>query len=126
MLAAALMLLGVLGAASSLASEMPRSAAWLLALGSLANGASLAKKEAGRPPLQLAWTARGLEVQGRKVDDPDLDWRGPLVFLHWRDTDGRPRRLSWWPDTLDGHARRELRLAADAAAPVRATPSMAP
>ena len=125
-LAAALMLLGVLGAVSLLASEVPASVAWLLALGSLANGARLAKKEAGRPSLQLAWTSRGLEVEGRKVDDPGMDWRGPMVFLRWRDADGRPCRVSWWPDTLDGHARRELRLAADAASPVRATPSVAP
>ena len=126
MLVVALMLLGVLGAVSLFASEIPTSAAWLLALGSLAKGAWLAKKEVGRPPVQLAWTTRGLEVEGRKVDDPCLDWRGPLVFLRWRDADGRPCRVSWWPDTLDGHARRELRLAASAASPVRATPSMAP
>ena len=125
-LVAALMLLGVLGAVSLLASEIPASAAWLFALGSLASGARFARKEAGRPLLQLAWSARGLEVEGRKVDDPCLDWRGPLVFLRWRDADGRPCRVSWWPDTLDGHARRELRLAASAASPVRATPSMAP
>lgn len=126
MLVVALMLLGVLGAVSLFASEIPTSAAWLLALGSLANGAWLAMKEAGRPSLQLAWTARGLEVEGRKVDDPCMDWRGPLVFLRWRDADGRPCRVSWWPDTLDGQARRELRLAVDAASPRHATPSMAP
>jgi len=126
MLVVALMLLGVFGATSLLASEMPRGVAWILALGSLANGAWLAKKEAGRPLLPLAWTGRGLEVGGRKVDDPRLDWRGPLVFLRWRDADGRPSGVSWWPDTLDGRARRELRLAVDAASPQRATPSMAP
>jgi toxin CptA len=55
-----------------------------------------------------------------------LQWRGPLAFLRWRDSDGRMHRLAWWPDVLPVAARRELRLAAlDGAGAVPAA-SMAP
>ena len=124
--AASLVVLGALGAASSLMSEAPAMLGEAMALASLAVGTWQAHREASRPRLQLAWSGRGLEVDGRAVVDPRLAWRGSLAFLHWRDSDGRQRRAAWWPDTLDAPDRRELRLAAGTASPVHPARSMAP
>jgi len=64
-------------------------------------------------------------LDGVVLDTPQLEWRGPLAILRWRDG-RRERRLLWWPDTLLPPARRELRLAASALV-TRPTPdSMAP
>ena len=58
--------------------------------------------------------------------DVQLQWRGPLAFMAWRDPAGRRMRLAWWPDTLPSRWRRELRLAADRACTARRRPSVAP
>jgi len=127
LLAGVLALLGVLGGLSAVASEAPGWLAVTLALASPAAGTALAGRELRRPNLQLVWAPdRGLAVDGRRVQDPVLLWRGPLAFLEWNDHTGRRRRVSWWPDTLDAAARRELRLAAIAASTSRHAPSMAP
>lgn len=127
LLAASLAMLGALGAFSSLASEAPAGVAWPVALASAAVGALLANRHLQQPRLQLVWSpGRGLEVDGHRVGDARLAWRGPLAFLDWLDHDGRRRRVSWWPDTLDAAGRRELRLAAMAAMPSLDAPSMAP
>ena len=126
-LAGSLAALGALGAFASLASEAPAGLAALLASASLATGAWLAHRELRRPCRSLVWSSgRGLEVDGERVEDPRLAWRGPLAFLDWRDADGRRCRVSWWPDTLDAAGRRELRLAAMDASPPPGAPSMAP
>ncbi|MCD9007920.1 hypothetical protein LDO31_17100 [Luteimonas sp. XNQY3] len=69
--------------------------------------------------------AGAAQLDGVVLDTPQLEWRGPLAILRWRDG-RRARRLLWWPDTLPPPARRELRLAASALV-TRPTPdSMAP
>ena len=69
--------------------------------------------------------AGAAHLDGIVLDTPQLEWRGPLAILRWRDG-RRARRLLWWPDTLPPPARRELRLAASALV-TRPTPdSMAP
>ena len=45
------------------------------------------------------------------LDSYRVHWRGTLAFLHARDARGRAHRLAFWPDTLDAHGRRALRLA---------------
>ena len=105
--------LGVLGAASVLASEMPGPAAWPLAAVALAHGAWLARRELSRSAQHLVWHAgRAPLLGGDPLQDAVLTWRGPLAFLSWRDAAGRRRHLQWWPATLGDAARRELRLAA--------------
>ena len=78
------------------------------------------------PVRELVIDAAGAaHLDGVILDTPQLEWRGPLAILRWRDG-RRVRRLLWWPDTLPPPARRELRLAASALV-TRPTPdSMAP
>jgi toxin CptA len=119
--------LGVLAALATLASEMPRGAAWPLATLASAHGAWLARGYSRRRRRQLWWVAgRAPEVDGVSVRAATLHWRGPFAFLCWRDADGRVRRLAWWPDTLPAAARRELKLVAQAGLDTPAAPSMAP
>lgn len=122
------MLLGVLAACSVLASEMPRAAAWMLACAALLHAFLTAADGRRAVPHALAWDgdAGVLAIDGVAVDDPRLQWRGPLVFLSWRTREGRRRRLAWWPDTLDAGQRRELRLAAAQGNTSRAAGQVAP
>lgn len=126
-LLAALLLMGLLAAVAVLASELPRAAAWLLALAALVQGAWLAWREWRRPRRSLLFTADGrLMVDDADVDDVRLQWRGPLAFLAWRSADGALGRLVWWPDTLPPRWRRELRLAVGRLPAARTGPSVAP
>ena len=185
-LCVALAMLGILGALSVLACEMPRWCALPLAGVSTIGGAWLARGHARRRPHALVWPLEGeLMVDGRHVRSALLHWRGPLAFLRWlalplallsairgpwlarrylrapvraiawpmdgnptidgarmegvrlhwrgplaflryRDAAGRDHRLAWWPDTLQGGQRRELRLAAASAPTPVAVASMAP
>ncbi|CAN7377041.1 hypothetical protein LJR143_002079 [Pseudoxanthomonas sp. LjRoot143] len=115
LLQALLMLLGVLGAVSVLASEMPRPLAWVVALGALAYGAWRARRE-GRKARRAFWfpgNDRTSNVDGEPMFEARLHWRGPLAFLRWRARPGgRWQHAAWWPDTLPARQRRELRLAA--------------
>jgi len=78
------------------------------------------------PMRQLVIDADGAAyLDGVVLDTPQLEWRGPLAILRWRDG-RRERRLLWWPDTLLPPARRELRLAASALMTRPAPDSMAP
>lgn len=124
---AALLCLALAAPAAVMASEMPRPLAWVLAPAALLHGLRLARREAARPRHSLLFTANGrLLVEGTAVSGIELQWRGPLAFLSWRDAGGARRRLVWWPDTLPSRWRRELRLAVSRlpAAPER--PSVAP
>ena len=110
---AALIVLSVLAPFAALHSDAPRAMAWPLAATAAAWGLWSALREACRPDRCLALGARG----GASLDRHPLavatfQWRGPLLFLHWRDTAGQGGRLAWWPDTLPPAKRRELRLAA--------------
>lgn len=128
LLQASLVLIGVLGAASTLASAVPPLAAWLLAAASLVAGWLAAVREGARPVRAIVWDGHAgvVRVDGLAVTAPTLAWRGALACLAWRDARGRTQRLLLWPDVLDARQRRELRLAAGPAAASPATPSMAP
>ena len=127
-LLAVIALLGMLGAFSVLSSEMPRAAAWLLAVASLAYAGLCFRRESRRPvqSFVLRGDAGPVLVDGAGVDGFELHWRGPLAFASWRDGRGRCQRRAWWPDTLPPARRRELRLAAPGAKAARRGASMAP
>ncbi|MDH5824362.1 hypothetical protein QFW77_15420 [Luteimonas sp. RD2P54] len=110
-----------------LASELPPTAAWPLALAALAHGILLLRREARRPGCVCVFGGDGrVWLDGAAVDRAWLRWRGPLAFLECRDGRGRVRRLAWWPDTLPPARRRELRLAAPGPRAARRGSSMAP
>ncbi|MDR7068921.1 hypothetical protein J2X02_001772 [Pseudoxanthomonas japonensis] len=115
LLQALLILLGVLGALSVLASEMPRPFALPIAIAALGCGAWQARRE-GRKPRLAFWfpgNDRPPTADGAPMRDTRLHWRGPLAFLRWREQPGGHwRHAAWWPDTLPAAQRRELRLAA--------------
>ena len=102
----ALLGLAVLAPLAVLASEMPRTGAVPLAVVASGWGAAAAWREARKAPRELLWPAAGgsPQLDGRPLAGAALEWRGPLAFLRWRGG-----RLSWWPDTLPRHKRRELR-----------------
>jgi toxin CptA len=124
----ALLILGLLSAFSVLASAMPRLAAWPLAVAAVAFGCRLAHREWRAPHLALFFPGNELPVMldGQPLDKAEVQWRGPLAFLVWWDRQGRPQRLSWWPDTLPAASRRELRLAAGSLEAARGHRQMAP
>lgn len=119
--------LGVAAALAVLASEMPRGLAWPLATVAALRGFHLAWHEVRKPPREWVFPADGrVTVDGQRVHEPTLSWRGPLALLRWRDRRGRRHSLGWWPDTLPAAARRELRLAAGLADASRDRRPMAP
>ena len=124
----ALFALGLLAAFAVLASAMPRLAAWPLAVSATAYGFHRAWKEWKSPPVALFFPGNELPamLEGLPIDKAKVRWRGPLAFLLWQDRQGRPQRLSWWPDTLPAASRRELRLAAGSLEAARNHPRMAP
>jgi toxin CptA len=115
-------------ALSLLASELPRVLAWpvvaLVVIGGLRQRAC----EAGRPCRDVVVDADAPRIllDGDTLDDPRVRWRGPIASLDWRATDGRRKRLLWWPDTLPPAKRRELRLAASGFANPPRSGTMAP
>lgn len=121
-----LLLLAAAAAFAVLASEMPRPAAWPLALVALGHGAWLALREARKQTgeLVIAGDDRAM-VDGRPVRELSVRWRGSIAFLQWRGDTGR-RRHVFLPDTLPAARRRELRLAAPVAGPARRAASVAP
>lgn len=128
LLIAALSTLAIGSACAVLASEMPRPAAWPLACAALLHGVRLAWREARstRGEVVVAPGDARSTVDGTPVDALQVRWRGPIALLCWRDGRGRVARHVFWPDTLRAAKRRELRLAAPAAAPARRSASMAP
>ena len=109
-----LVLLGILAALSILVSEMPRLAAWPLALSALVFGLWWAWRESRSPAREFFFPGNDLSVtlDGVPIESVEVQWRGPMAFICWQERHGRRRRLSWWPDTLPAARRRELRLAA--------------
>src|SRR3546814_1326735 len=128
LLVAVLLALALAAAFAVLVSEMPRIAAWPLALSALAHGGWLTWREARavRGELVIAGEGGRTSVDGRAVEDLSVRWRGPIAFVEWRDGDGRRRRHVFFPDTLPAARRRELRLAAPAPVPARRASSVAP
>jgi len=112
-LTAALCALALLAPLSLFASDLPLALAWPCALLAAGCGGVEARRHAAQPPRTLCIPAGAGEARcdGARMDALCVRWRGPLVFLHWRGSDGRLHRLAFWPDTLDAAGRRELRLA---------------
>ncbi len=111
----ALLLLSALAPFAVLASEMPRVAAWPLAAVAAGAGLHAAWRESRLPPqmLEVPRTAGpdgAATLDGARLVEASLAWRGPLAFLRWRDATGRSGRLAWWPDTLPAAQRRVLKL----------------
>lgn len=125
---AVLAALTVLAPFAVLVSEMPRSAAWPLALAASVYGGWLFRREQRRPPRTFVFPGDDAPVllDGEAVDEVTVQWRGPLAFVRWRDADGSTHRLGWWPDTLPPARRRELRLAAPPPLAAPDAASMAP
>jgi len=125
-LLAALLAMTALAPLAVLASEMPRLAAWPLAVLALAHGLLQCRREWRRPRRVATFDGgRRVLLDGVALDDAIVAWRGPIAVLAWRDN-CRRRRLAWWPDTLPHARRRELRLAAPTGHPPRQGPSVAP
>lgn len=108
----ALILLATLAPFCVLQSEMPRLAAWPLAVLAGAWGLWSAWCERRRPAhvFEFGTPPFGTKLDGRTTARTRITWRGPLAVLHWCDRHGREGRLAWWPDTLPADARRRLRL----------------
>jgi len=123
-----LLALTALGVFSILVSEMPRPVAWPLAASALGYGLLLTRLESRKPNLSFVWPGNESPVtlDGEPIGEVELQWRGALAFVRWRDKTGRTHHASWWLDTLPVTARRELRLAAPVAITSRQRGAMAP
>lgn len=111
----ALVVLGVLALLSLVLSDIPLIPASVLALLTVGVAWRLFDRERKAPAraLLVAPTASSACVDGHPVVDLQLQCRGPLTIVSWRD--GRRRHsLLFWPDTLSRAQRRELRLAVEA------------
>ena len=119
---------GLLASVSVFLSGMPRPAAWLLAAAVSIHTLWLADRESRRPVRSLVFPGNDMPVtvDGMPMEQVEVQWRGPLAFVSWKDRDGRRLRLSWWPDTLPPARRRELRLAANATDTAPHRSAMAP
>ncbi|MEO5828812.1 MAG: hypothetical protein ABIQ48_09515 [Luteimonas sp.] len=92
---------------------MSPAIAWPLAATALAWGMWGLLCEACKSVRQFELGANGnATLDGRALAAATLQWRGPLLFLHWRGPGGQGGHLVWWPDTLAPVQRRELRIAA--------------
>ncbi|MEA5125548.1 protein YgfX [Xanthomonas floridensis] len=70
-----------------------------------------------RSPLRelvVPWSDAAASVDGERVENMQVCWRGPIAVVSWRGSGSRRSRLHFWPDTLPAAQRRELRLAAQA------------
>jgi len=123
-----LRVLGVLAAIALVASELPLMIAAPVACASVLYGDWLARCESRRKVAEVVIPAHEAlpSIDGSPMDDLQVQWRGPLVFLRWHDERGRRRYLQGWPDNLAPDERRELRLAMTARAPAHSPRSVAP
>lgn len=126
-MATTLLLLGALGAASLMASDLPAILAGPAAVLACGAAARLWWRERSRAPMAFVFRSGAPPVvDGQTVVEFALQWRGPLAFVRWRDGQGRRHHRAWWPDTLQAPQRRELRLAAPPARDAGDRASMAP
>ena len=108
-------LVAVLAPLSILASDLAGPFDAVLAALAATWGLGSAWRERQRRPRHVLVPAdpdQPVRVDDVPVEDARVFWRGHIAVVQWRDAQGRRRRLIWWPDTLPGPARRELRLAA--------------
>lgn len=126
-MAAACMLLGVIGALSLSLSDMPAWLAWPVGGGSIVRGMQLAYRELARPASRLTLLPNSpATIDDVAVRALRIEWRGPLAFVHWRDAEGRTHRRVATPDVLPAALRRELRLAWSAHSTARRAAAVAP
>ena len=116
-LVGALCLLALLSALSVMLSGLPAQMKPMFAGLAAMGGLGLARREALRPSVSLQWSAGRLalvDAQGgrRELHNPVLREQGPLLHLEARTDAGRRWSRTWWPDTLSGALRRQVRLAA--------------
>jgi toxin CptA len=123
-----LRVLGLLAAIAVTASELP----WMVAVPAtciaLFYGEWLARRESRRGVAEIVIPTHEAvpTIDGSPMEDLQVQWRGPLAFLRWRDEQGRRRYLQGWPDNLAPGERRELRLAMAARTPAHSPRSVAP
>ncbi len=128
LLGAMLALIGVLAVCAVLASGLPGWGIALLGPCSAAQASVSLRRYLRRPSCLLVIPGGDAAptLDGVTLTRCQVQWRGPLAFLAWRDAAGRRGHLVWWPDTLQARARRELRLAADGLAISARGAAMAP
>jgi len=124
---AALWFLTLLAPFCLLASDLPRGWAWPLAAIAGLVGIRDAVRYRHQSPRQVVIPAgRGAaSCDAERIECLGVHWRGPLAFVHWRDGDGRNRRVVFAPDTLAAPARRELKLAMQRREAAAGSPSVA-
>lgn len=109
-MAGALAAIGAMAGAGLFLTTLPLAVAIALAPLCGAWGAALAYRALHAPTVLMAFRADGtVFVDGARVDDAGLDWRGPLTCIRWQ-RGGRHMRLVAWPDVVPPARRRELRL----------------
>jgi len=116
-LAAALVCLGLMAALSLWLSALPAALALPGALLAAGWGVFLARRQLQQAPCSIDWLGGDEPAYLTRRDGlarlqgVTVRMRGPLATLAGTDASGRTHRLAWWPDTLHGHDRRQLRLA---------------
>lgn len=119
--------LALMSPVAVLACDLPRWAAWPLAILVMVAALALARREWRGPVVPVVIDGAGTAlVDGREVSGFHVAWRGPIAFVSWRDSGGAAHRHGLWPDTLPPALRRELRLAAPGDGAVRRRDSVAP
>ncbi|WDM69465.1 hypothetical protein [Xanthomonas cucurbitae] len=115
-LACALVLMALLAQCAVWRCGVPIWAALLLSGYAALLGTDSLRRLLRSPLRQLVvpWSDAAASVDGERVEDMQVRWRGPIAVVSWRGTAKRRNRLHFWPDTLPAAQRRELRLAAQA------------
>lgn len=97
---------------SLVASDLPAGWSLPLAVAAVLAGVRAMRRYARRSPATFVVPTRGQVTRnGQPLAGFDVQWRGPLAFLRWREPGGSTRHAVFFPDTLDAGLRRELKLA---------------
>ncbi len=111
-----------------MASDLPQWFRWCIGLLAVAHAVIDERKMMRRQPschFELDQTSGCVRCDGQPVQAFAVAWRGALAFARWEDAEGVRKRVVFWPDTLDGMQRRELRLAMQRRPSARKRPSVA-
>ena len=124
---AALWLLTVLAPFCLVASDLPGTLAWPLAVIAFVVGFRDAWRYRRQEPIRLLIPAgRGPPMcDAERMDALLVHWRGPLAFLRWRDREGRRQHCVFAADTLSPMGRRELKLVMQRREAAAGTPTVA-